>query len=163
MRNWYLIYTKPRQEDRVGGRLVEKGISVLNPKLRQRKVIRRAVRDAVSPLFPCYVFARFDCPRDFRLVKYTWGVRDVVGADYTPSIVPDTIIDDISRRLTDGVVNMECERFREGAEVRVKAGAFEGFSAVFERELKGPERVSILLKAMNVRIVLDAAMLEEIA
>ncbi len=163
MHNWYLAYTKPRCEDAVAGRFLEHGLGVLNPKLRERKLVRRKVQVRESALFPCYVFVRFDCPRDFRFVKYCGGVRSIVGADFMPTIVPDEIIGNIEARLSCGVISMEPERFKEGQDVLVKAGAFEGFKAVFERELRGSERVSILLKAMNLRVVIDSALLEKVA
>lgn len=163
MQSWYLAYTKPRCEDIVAGRFLEHGLGVLNPKLRERKLIRRKVQVRQSPLFPCYVFVRFECPRDFRFVKYCGGVRGIVGADFMPAIVPDGIISGIEARQASGAVDILPDRFMEGQEVKVKAGAFEGFNAIFERELRGSERVSILLKAMNVRVVIDSALLEKVA
>ncbi len=162
MLNWFLIYTKPRCEDTVSCKFVEKGFSVLNLKIKERRYIRRKLQDSISPLFPCYLFVQFDVLRDYRLIRYTRGVKNVVGIENIPSIVPMGIINELKKRTSDGFVNITPKKFSPGSEVVIKAGPFEGINAVFEKELKGPERVAILLKALNVRVIVDSAILDRI-
>jgi len=159
MLNWFLIYTKPRCEESVSNKFVDSGFEVLNPKIEERRYIRRKLQDVVSPLFPCYIFVRFDNPQDCRLVKYTRGVRSIVGPENIPSIVPEEIIGQIKKRMEDGVIHIRPVSFVEGEDVSIQAGPFEGLEAVFEKQLKGSERVSILLKAVNARVVVDASIL----
>jgi len=161
MLNWFLIYTKPRCEDGVSAKFVENGFEVLNPRIEERRYIRRKLQDVVSPLFPCYIFVRFDENRDYRLVKYTRGVKTVVGPENVPAVVPQHIIDQIRERMDDGVVRVRKSSFTPGEEVSIQAGPFEGLEAVFEKELKSSDRVSILLKAVNARVVVDASMLKK--
>ncbi|MFQ5736288.1 MAG: transcription termination/antitermination protein NusG [Thermodesulfobacteriota bacterium] len=160
MFNWFLIYTKPRCEDSVSSKFVENGFEVLNPKIEERRYIRRKIQDVLSPLFPCYLFVRFDIPADYRLIKYTRGVKSVVGPEHIPSVVPEEIIGQIRKRMEGGVIRMEPCSFVHGEDVSIQAGPFEGLEAVFERQLKGSERVSILLKAVNARVVVDASILK---
>jgi len=160
MLNWFLIYTKPRHEDSVSGKFVENGFEVLNPKIEERRYIRRKLQDVVSPLFPCYIFVRFDNPNDYRLIKYTRGVKSVVGPEHIPSAVPEDIIGQIKERMEGGVIHMRPGSFAAGEDVSIQAGPFEGLEAVFEKQLKGSERVSILLKAVNARVVVDASILK---
>lgn len=162
MTNWYIVYTKPRSEDIVSQKFGDCGFEVLNPKFRERKYFRRRLQEVTTHLFPCYIFVRFDLMRDYRLVKYTRGVRRVVGTENIPTAVPNDIIDSIRCRMEDGVVSVSPRRFEQGEEVLIKAGAFEGLNAVFEKDLKGTERVSILLKTINARVVVDSALLEKI-
>lgn len=159
MPNWFLIYTKPKCEDSVSGKFIEKGFQVLNPKIRERRYIRRKLQDTISPLFPCYLFVQFDLEKNYRLVRYTRGVRSVVGSECAPTEVPDAIIGELQKRMEDGFVKAASKGFDPGAEVTIKAGPFEGFNAIFEKELKGRERVAILLKSLNVRVIVDPAML----
>ena len=160
MLNWFLIYTKPRCEDSVSGKFVENGFEVLNPKIEERRYIRRKLQDVVSSLFPCYIFVRFDNPNDYRLIKYTRGVKSVVGPENIPSAVPEDIIDKIRERMDGGLIRIQPGSFIHGEDVSIQAGPFEGLEAVFEKELKGSERVSILLKAVNARVVVDASILK---
>ncbi len=161
MVNWYLVYTKPKNEDIVSQKFVEAGFQVLNPKLKERKVYRRKLQDIISPLFPCYIFVRFDGSNDYRLVKYTRGVKSIVGTVSEPSIVPDEIIESISARIKDSVVTLKPEELVKGEEVIISSGPLEGLSAIFERELKGTERVSILLMAINAKVSVDRALIQK--
>lgn len=155
MRNWHLIYTKPKNEDFVEHRLQSAGFEVLNAKLKQRRYLRRKLQDAVSPLFPCYLFARFDRLNDYRLIKYTRGIKKIVGSDWMPTVIPDEIISSIWEREERGVITVMPPSFEPGEEVLIKDGPFRDFEAVFQREIKGIERVCILLKAINARLVVD--------
>lgn len=156
---WYLIYTKPRNEDLVSTLLREAGFEVLNPKLRERKYVRRKLQDVVSPLFPSYVFVRFNVPGDYRVVRYTRGVRRVVGTDSTPAVVPEHIMAALIERTKDGPVEIKPSELEPGEEVSIKGGPFEGLNAVFERRLHHSERVCILLKELNARVVIDRGFL----
>lgn len=161
MVNWYLVYTKPKNEDIVSQKFTEAGFEVLNPKLKERKIYRRKLQDIISPLFPCYIFVRFDGSKDYRLVKYTRGVRNIIGTPDNLGIVPQEIIDSILSRSEEGVVTLSPVKMTRGEEVVIKAGPFEGLNAIFEKELKGSERVSILLASINARMVVDRAMIEK--
>jgi transcriptional antiterminator RfaH len=159
MLNWYLIYTKPRNEDNVSKKFIDVGYEILNPKFKNRKYHRRRLQEVISPLFPCYIFIKFDNIKDYHFIKYTRGVRRIVGTEKTPTIVPEEIITSIQRRMEQGIITIKPSKFKSGEEVVIKGGAFQGFEAIFERELKGIERVSILLKAINARVVVDGALL----
>lgn len=160
--NWFLIYTKPRCEDRVSFKLLNAGFDVLNSKLKERKFIRRKLQDAVSPLFPCYIFARFDCSRDLGLIRYTIGVRDVVGSEGAPTPLPERVVDELRERMANGYITITPRTFDPGEELIIKSGSLEGFHAVFVKELKGTERVSILLKTLNARAIVEVAVLERV-
>lgn len=160
MLNWFLIYTKQRCEDSVSAKFIESGLEVLNPKIEERRYIRRKLQDVISPLFPCYIFVRFESPKNYRLVKYTRGVKSVVGPENVPAAVPEDVIDRIRKRMDDGVVHIQPCSFVPGEDVSIQAGPFEGLEAVFEKELKSSERVSILLKAVNARVVVAASLLK---
>lgn len=160
MLNYHLIYTKPKCEDKAAFRLIEAGFDVMNPKLKERRYLHGRLQDAVGPLFPCYIFVRLDIPADYRLIKYTRGVRSIIGPEGVPSVVPDVIIGEIKERMKDGFITISPRRFSPGDEVMIKAGCLKGLGAVFEKELKAGDRVSILLKAVNVRAVVEAAALE---
>lgn len=159
MVNWYLIYIKPNSEDVLFKRFSDRGLEVLNPKLKERRFIRRKLQEVISPLFPCYIFVKFDLLKDHQLVKYTRGVKRLVGSANMPAVIPDEIVLSIKNRMAEGVINIKPVRFEPGEEVVVKGGPFQGFDAVFEKELKGAERVSILLKTINARLVIDSPMI----
>lgn len=159
MQNWYLVYTKPKNEEAVATRFLESGFNVLNPKFKERRYIRGRTMERLSQLFPCYIFVRFDIFRSYRLVKYTRGVRRVVGTENVPTAVSGEIVQSIRERMVDGVITVKPPEFAQGEEVQIKGGHLQGLDALFERRLKGSERVMVLLKTMNARVVIDSALL----
>ncbi|MBI5643622.1 MAG: hypothetical protein HY954_09150 [Deltaproteobacteria bacterium] len=161
MHNWYLLYLKPKWEDRVSLRLEESGFEVYNPKLKERKYIRRKLQYVISPLFPCYLFVKFELLKSYRIIKYTRGVKTVVGNDGCPIAAPDGIIDSIKAKAQDGTtISIQPKGFVSGEPVLIKGGPFQGIDAIFENEMKGVERVSILLKEINARVLIDRCLLE---
>lgn len=120
---------------------------------------RRRLKVALSPLFPCYVFARFDLRRDYFTVKYTSGVHGLVSAGREPLAVPASIIEDLRQRCSDGALELPRKAFGRGERVKVVSGPFRGFDAIFERYLSSSERVAILLEAIQaqgIRVVLPS-------
>jgi transcriptional antiterminator RfaH len=156
---WYAIYTKPAREDFVSFRLQTIGIDVLNPKIRTKKYRKNRLVEVVESLFPCYLFARFEKEKYTHLITYTTGVRYVVGKS-NPVMVQDEIVFAMQERMgLDNIIIMEPEKFQAGDHVRILEGPFRDFYGIFEREVKGPERVMILLDALNCRIELDGSLL----
>jgi transcriptional antiterminator RfaH len=112
------------------------------------------------PLFPQYVFVRCDLAIHYFQVRYAPGVLSFVTAGTDPLPVPEAIIESILARCSDGVVHLNPKTFRKGEPVRIVAGPFRGFDAVFDRYLSGADRVAILLNAIegfNLRLIASAA------
>ncbi len=154
--SWYLVYTKPHNEDKVCQQLSRLKLDILNPKISEKRYVRNRLKDVVSPLFPCYIFAKFEYARDYRMVKYGRGVRNIVGFGNEASSVPEEIVASISEKTAQGVIDMPPPRYEYGEGVVISEGPFEGLDAVFIRKMDGMERVTVLLKAMNVRLVIDS-------
>ena len=125
---------------------------------------RRRLKVALSPLFPCYLFASFDLRRNYFTVKYTAGVHGLVSAGREPLAVPAAIIEDLKQRCTDGAVELPHKAFGRGERVKVVGGPFRGFDAIFDRYLSSSERVAILLEAVQaqgIRVVLPSDFVSE--
>lgn len=155
--NWHAVSTKPRQEDLVELNLQRLGVETFCPQLKQNKVIRRKRQTVIGPLFPGYLFARFNLDTHYRAVNYARGVRRLVAFGPTPVVVDDEIIEAIRSRLSDGCVTVPLCSFTPGQTVRIQEGPFEGFEAVFEREMSDQQRVVLLLRALSyqARVVVD--------
>ncbi|MBI4744947.1 MAG: hypothetical protein HY776_09075 [Actinobacteria bacterium] len=159
--NWYAIYTKPKCEDTVALQLRGIGINVLTPKIKTKKYRYGRTKEVIETLFPCYIFAEFDVLRHKRTVKYTKGVRYIVGKD-SPVKVNSEIINSIVTHTINGLVEIEPKKLEKGQMVRIKEGPFKGFNAIFEKQLKGKERVLLLLEEINARLDMDACFVEKI-
>jgi transcriptional antiterminator RfaH len=152
---WYAIYTKSGREDSITSRLRNTGIEVLNPKIRLKKFSRGRYALISEPLFPCYLFADFERSKYAHLITYTRGVRYIVGKA-NPVEVSEDIIKGIKDNTGDeDMVVIRPRQFNKGDRVSIRQGPFSNFYGVFEREVRGPERVLILLEALNCKIEID--------
>jgi len=159
---WHAIYTKPGKEDTVAFRLQGIGIEVLNPKLKSKKYKRNKIVEVLEPLFPCYLFANFDKEKYTHLITYTRGVRYIVGKR-NPVVVVDEIINTIKGSMEEGnILVVKPQRFEKGVRVLIKEGPFKDFYGIFEKEVKGHERVMILLETLNYKLELDSWVLNKI-
>lgn len=156
---WHAIYTKPKREDSIAIRLRNIGIEVLNPKLKSRKYKNGQFLDVIEPLFPCYIFAEFETDKYSHLITYTRGVRYIVGKN-NPMPVFDEVITGIRENMgEEGLIVIKPPDLKHGDKVIIKEGPFKDFYGIFERETRGPDRVMILLSALNCRIELDTCFL----
>ena len=139
MKNWYVINTKPKKEFQVEKLFTEGGIKIYNPKYLHE--------DRIKPFFPGYEFIFFDFPAQYQLVKYTRGVKKVVGAREIPVPIPDEVIHEIKSREVNGLIEIDKygEKPEVGDEIEVAEGPLKGLRGVFKKELTAKERVLILL------------------
>ena len=153
---WYAVYTKPKKEDSVAFSLQNIGLEVLNPKIKFRKFKRNKLTDVIEPLFPCYLFANFDKDKYAHLITYTRGVRYVVGKK-NPLVVQDGVVNAIKDGIEDNnIIVIKPSTFKNGDKVLIKDGPFKDFYGIFEKEIKGHERVMILLETIQCRVELDS-------
>lgn len=158
--DWYLIRTKTGKERWVRDQLANAVPEVFLPMLKAKAPRWGRMAVSIAPLFPCYVFAKFDLQRQYFDVKYMAGVRAIVSAGTDPLAVPATIVSEIRRRGVDDVIEIPDKPFGTGERVVVVDGPFRGFEAIFQRYLSGAERVAILLSAVEsggLRVVLSAS------
>ncbi|MCK7514309.1 MAG: hypothetical protein MZV70_66690 [Desulfobacterales bacterium] len=106
----------------------------------------------MGPFFPGYAFLRFEFPEQFQMVKYTRGVKRVVGNDDGPTPIPDEIVEGIRARERDGLVVFE--RYGEepavGDEIEVVEGPAQGPEGRSSaRRSATSERVMILLNYVS--------------
>jgi transcriptional antiterminator RfaH len=139
MKNWYVINTKPKKEFQVERLFTEGGIEIYNPKYLHE--------ERIKPFFPGYEFISFDFPDQYRLVKYTRGVKRVVGVREIPVPIPNEVIHEIKSREVNGLIEIDKygEKPEVGDEIEVVEGPLKGLRGVFKKELTAKERVLILL------------------
>ena len=149
MKFWFVVNTKPKNEDRAASNLTEGGIEVLAPKIKLKKYKNGRLVEVVEQMFPNYIFVKFQPVEEFRLVKYTRGVKTIVHFGNRIVTVQDEIIEFIKSRLVDGVAVLQKPKFKKGEKVLIKDGPFKGLSGIFEKEMEGRERVTILLDSVQ--------------
>jgi len=151
-RHWYAIHTHPKQEERAENNLKAWQVETFAPWRKGRQIRRSATPTYTHlPLFPGYIFARFNVQKLLHKIRYTRGVHSIVSIGIQPAVVDDELIMLMkSRSSEEGYILMSGE-LRPGDEVVIKEGIFKGFVGIFERQMKDSDRVTLLLKAVTHR------------
>ncbi len=168
MSQWFVMYTKPRQEAVAVDNLERQQYRVFFPKAKVRK--RKSgmpAAEVVEPLFPRYMFVKLESGvDDFSKLRSTKGCVDLVkfGGKATP--VPDELIDLIQAQVDDSdqldlaAVSLPAV----GSTVRVEEGPFEGLLGTIANH-KSADRVLVLLNVLGAqrRVELGAGQVEKVA
>ena len=143
MPNWYVINVKPKKEFQVERLFTEGGFKYYSPVYKQD--------DRVRPFFPGYGFLIFEFPGQYQTVKYTRGIKRVVGNKEGPIPIPDEVIQEIRAREIGGLIELEKHGVmpQVGDEIEVAEGPLKGLRGVFQKEIDDKERVMILLSYVS--------------
>ena len=157
MNSWYAVNTKTCCEVIARASLERHGIEVFLPMMRERKVLRGRSGLTASPLFPRYLFAKFDVSSQLRAVRYARGVKSIVTFGSGPSMVDESIVHAIRSQAINGAIEFSENRFIPGQVVRIQDGPLCGLEAVFEKKLDGTSRAVLLLKAISfqARVIVE--------
>ena len=150
-RQWYVVHTNPKQEERANSNLVAWGVETLNPKLKARRhnEFTGIPTYITQPLFPRYLFAKFNAREQLSKILFTRGVHNVVCFGDSPACVSEEILDVIRERIDQNGFVKASNDLKPGDKVVISAGPLRNLTGVFEREVKGSDRISILLTAIG--------------
>jgi transcriptional antiterminator RfaH len=151
---WYAVQVKRYKEHRVIRHLVEKPIPTFLPlieSVRRRNGARAGSR--LEPLFPGYLFVQMQAldvnPAHWDIVRWTPGVRRILGIGETPVPMPDEAIEVIQARVSALGFVRPGVQFTSGARVRIRSGPLAGLEAVFDRSMSKDGRVQVLLELLG--------------
>lgn len=165
-KNWYLVYTKPRQERVARTHLLRQGYEAYLPLIRELRRRQGRRLPIVGPMFPRYLFVRLDTRTDnWAPIRSTVGVVSLVRFGGEPARVPDDLIALLQEREDgEGLQILPPETFRAGTRVRVTAGALAGYEGIFLAS-SGRQRVVILLDLLgrHTRAVVSRRDLEPVS
>lgn len=149
---WYVAETLPRAEAQAERQLSRQGFSALCPRFRKLRRHARRTEQVLAPLFPGYVFVRFDQQRDaWRAINGTIGIRRLVGADTrSPQPLPGAVMEALLDRCDQGVVSCAMPDIQPGKEVRIVSGPFTDLLATIT-SLDDKGRARILLDILGNR------------
>lgn len=159
---WYAAHTRSNFEKRVAAELEAKGVEPYlpaYPEIHQWKDRRKRVE---VPLFPGYVFVRFnDSPGSRLAVLRTAGVLRLLGRGGALDAVDEFELEAVRRLLQSNARCLAHPFLREGARMRIKRGALAGVEGILTR-LKNQSRlvISVSLVAQSVAVEVDAADVE---
>ena len=142
MRNWYLIITKPRQENVAIKNLENQEYSTYCPtvKIKNNNVV----------LFPGYIFIHLDKKREnWSPIRSTKGVLNFVRFGLNFAQAPDTVIEFLkANELINKEKLINLNKFKSGEKVRIIDGVFKNCVAIFKSS-KSEERVILLMNLLG--------------
>jgi transcription antitermination factor NusG len=153
---WFALQIRMRHEISVADHLQGKGYEWFLPLYKARRRWSDRVKEVSSPLFPGYLFCRFN-PHDRLPILKTPGVTQIVGYNHVPVPVDEQEIEAIKRLVASGLPNFPCAFLQVGSKVRIEAGALRGLEGILT-ELKGKRRLvlSITLLQRSVAVEIDS-------
>lgn len=142
---WYCIRSKPKRQHVAASHLRSLGIEVFNPQLRFRRPSRRGPVWSTAPLFPNYLFARFELLAFFRRARYAFGVSDILRFGSRWAEVPEDEVSALQAAWSHGDAIQPPQEVAVGAPVVLAGGLFHGIEATVVALLPARQRVKILL------------------
>ena len=150
--NWFVLYTKPRNEVKVAERLAAAGITVYCPMVTTVKQWSDRKKKVTLPLFTSYVFvnvaeaqrpAVFDIPG---VVRYLFWLGK-------PAVVRAEEIAVIKEMLSDTYKEVRFAALKPGTTIIVEDGLFKGQTATF-KEQKGNKTI-LILNGLGTKLILE--------
>jgi transcriptional antiterminator RfaH len=164
---WYCLQSQPKHEHIAAAHLrILEGVTVFCPRIRFKRATRQGLVWVTEPMFPGYLFARFELVEMHRQVRYAHGVSAIVRfADRYPTI-DQGAVEQLRAHTGDSGVKELSYKLSQGDDVRIVDGAFAGLEAVVVQVLPAKERVRILMDFLGRKIeaeVENACVLRQMA
>lgn len=147
---WFCLKSKPRQESVAVRNLKAVGnIDIFFPRIRRTRRGHEKNKEVVEPLFPGYVFIKFN-PEDLHgTVKSTRGVLHLVSKNNKAVEVDNKVIDELKALGPEGVLSMLDEELKVGAKIKVIRGIFAGSEGEVLKLATPQKRIAVLLTLLG--------------
>ncbi len=159
---WYALQVRTRYEKSVATLLDGKGYKWFLPLYKRRRRWSDRIKEIELPLFPGYLFCRFDIQKRLPILK-TPGVLLVVGTAKTPVPIDETEITAIQSLVKSGLPSQPWPFLQVGQRVRIDSGALCGLEGIL-LHFKGRHRIvlSVMLLQRSVAVEIDGAWVSSI-
>jgi transcriptional antiterminator RfaH len=168
-RRWHVIYSNIRCEFRANMGLKAKGFETFLPYIRKRVRHGRYTNIVDRPVFPRYLFVRFDIEKDewFHPIKSTDGVEDLIRNNNIPVRIRDDDLNRLIAMQNSGEFDLTrrpVSAYEAGETVRISEGVFSGFNAKVIAAMPDKNRAELMLEFLGrkSKIELDYSALEKI-
>jgi transcription elongation factor/antiterminator RfaH len=145
---WYLVHTKPRQEDVALANLQRQGYECYLPQMRIERIRRRKAEIATEPMFPRYLFIQLDSSdqgKSWSPIRSTLGVSQLVHFGARAAKVDDTLVELLRQR--EQAMPLDA-MFHSGDSVVITDGPFAGIEAIYQTA-DADRRAFILLEILS--------------
>jgi transcription antitermination factor NusG len=155
---WFALQVRSRHESCVADYLNGQGYEWFLPLYKSRKRWSDRIKEVESPLFPGYLFCRFNQHDRLPILK-TPGVIQIVGFNRIPAVVEESEIRALQTLMVAGVPNHPCPFVELGDTVRIESGPLRGLEGIL-MDFKGHHRLvlSVTLLQRSVAVEIDSAL-----
>lgn len=151
---WYALRVRSRHEDIAVTHMHARGYESFLPKYNCKRRWSDRVKEGELPLFPGYVFCKFDPLNRFPVVSIP-GVVHVVGIGKMPVPVEESEIEGIKTAVQAGLSRQPWPFLEIGSKVRVECGPLRGVEGIlsgFRGERRLILSVTLLQRAVAVQV-----------
>jgi transcription antitermination factor NusG len=154
---WFALSVRCRYEKIVATFLDNKGYERLLPLYKLRRRWSDRIKESEAPLFPGYLFCRFDI-HDRLPVLIIPGVHHIVGGTKTPTPVDIAEIEALRAVVHTGLPRQPWPFLQIGDRVRVEYGSLAGVDGIL-LQTKNRHRLilSVTLLQRSVAVDIDSA------
>jgi transcription antitermination factor NusG len=151
---WYALRVRSNFERKSAELLHQKGLEEFLPSYRRRSRWSDRTKWVERPLFPGYLFCRFD-PQNWLPVLQTPGVVHAVGFGGKPVPVEEAEIESLRTLVRSSVPLFPQAFLRVGQKVRIKTGPLAGVEGIleqFEKNCRITVSISLLQRSVSAEI-----------
>jgi len=162
---WYVIQTKSKKEGEAAAYLSLNGLEVFKPLMETFAPRNGRMKKEFRPLFPNYIFAKFELEKNYPLVRWARGVKKVLGFGGYPVPIPGEIIELIKKRTDENGIVKKTHHFVANDLVRIKTGPLKDLLGIFDRWVSDGERVKVLLNLIGYQpeVEIHYSLIEKVA
>ena len=148
--HWYVIHTKPRQEQRALLNLQQQGYTCYLPLFAIEKLRQGALMVVQEPLFSRYLFIQLDtgqAGKSWGPIRSTIGVSCLVTFGVEPAKISVELVEAL-RSHNDSAGRPPERLFNQGDRVQIKDGPFAGLEAIYQMD-DGKRRAMVLIEILS--------------
>src|SRR5215469_5655019 len=150
---WYALQLRTQWESSTATMLSNKGYETFLPTYKILKRARDRSFEASAPLFPGYLFCRFNV-FDRLPVLITPGVITVVRSGRTPIPVENSELEAVQKMVSTGLRVEPCPYLEVGQLVRIEDGALRGIEGILT-SFKGAQRIVVSISLLRRSVALE--------
>jgi transcription antitermination factor NusG len=151
--NWFALGVTARHEKAVCRMLYQKGYETFVPLYTNRRQYAKRSREFELPLFPGYVFCRFD-PVTRLPILTTPGVLQVIGAGRVPVPIEPSEIESLKTAVNAKARLMPLPFWQTGQKGRITYGPLAGVEGVV-MNVKDPVRLVLSISLLQRSVLLE--------
>lgn len=151
--SWFAIQVRSRWESSTADLLSGKGYNTLSPTYQTKKNWSGRLREVNAPLFPGYIFCRFEVQKRLP-VLLTPGVIGVVSRGRIPVPVDDSEIAGIQTVVSSGLRAEPWPYLEIGQRIRIERDALAGLEGILV-QFKGNDRIVVSVSLLRRSVSLE--------